>query len=122
MDPHPAIDREAYDRICQAQPTTVFCRFPLYWPAPPMVVSTKAGMHRVAWDLHYQPVGDDHDEELEATGAVPGRTYPAASAPWAPPGKYRVRLTVNGKSYEQPLTLRLDPRVKTPAAGLAKLA
>jgi hypothetical protein len=122
MDPHPAIDREAYDRICQAQPTTVFCRFPLYWPAPPMAVSTKAGMHRVAWDLHYQPVGDDHDEELEATGAVPGRTYPAASAPWAPPGKYRVRLTANGKSYEQPLTLRLDPRVKTPAAGLAKLA
>lgn len=122
MDPHPAIDREAYDRICQAQPTTVFCRFPLYWPAPPMVISTKAGMHRVAWDLHYQPVGDDHEEELEATGAVPGHTYPAASAPWAPPGKYRVRLTVDGKSYEQPLTLRLDPRVKTPAAGLAKLA
>lgn len=122
MDPHPALDREAYDRICQAQPTTVFCRFPLYWPAPPMVISTKAGMHRVAWDLHYQPVGDDHDEELDATGAVPGRTYPAASAPWAPPGRYRVRLTANGKTYEQPLTLRLDPRVKTPAAGLAKLA
>jgi hypothetical protein len=39
-----------------------------------------------------------------------------------PPGKYRVRLTVNGKSYEQPLTLRLDPRVKPPAAGLARLA
>jgi len=122
MDPHPALDREAYERICEAQPTTVFCRFPLYWPAPPMVISTKRGMHRVEWDLHYQPVGDDHDEELEATGAVPGRTYPAASAPWAAPGKYTVRLTVNGRKYEQPLTLRLDPRVKTPAAGLAKLA
>ena len=122
MEPHPALDREAYDRICQAQPTTVFCRFPLYWPAPPMVISTAKGMHRIAWDLHYQPVGDDQNEELDATGAVPGRTYPAASAPWAPPGKYTVRLTVNGKKYEQPLTLRLDPRVKTPAAGLAKLA
>jgi hypothetical protein len=32
-----------------------------------------------------------------------------------------VRLTANGKSYMQPLTLRLDPRVKTPAAGLAQL-
>ncbi len=122
MDPHPAIDREKYEQICEAQPTTVFCRFPLYWPAPPMVISTKAGMHRVEWDLHYQPVGDKENEESEATGAVPGRTYPAASAPWAPPGKYRVRLIVNGKSYEQPLTLRLDPRVRTPAAGLAKLA
>ena len=33
-----------------------------------------------------------------------------------------MRLTVDGKSYTQPLTLRLDPRVKTPAAGLAQLA
>ena len=122
MDPHPAIDREKYEQICEAAPTTVFCRFPLYWPAPPMVISTKAGMHRVEWDLHYQPVGDKENEETEATGAVPGRSYPAASAPWAPPGKYRVRLIVNGNTYEQPLTLRLDPRVKTPAAGLAKLA
>jgi len=27
-------------------------------------------------------------------------------------------LTVNGKSYTQPLTLKMDPRVKTPMAGL----
>jgi hypothetical protein len=33
-----------------------------------------------------------------------------------------VRLTVDGKQYTQPLTLRLDPRVTTPAAGLAQLA
>ena len=43
-------------------------------------------------------------------------------APWAPPGTYTVRLTADGKQYEQPLTLRLDPRVKTSAAGLAQLA
>jgi hypothetical protein len=29
---------------------------------------------------------------------------------------------VDGKQYTQPLTLRLDPRVKTSAAGLAQLA
>jgi hypothetical protein len=52
---------------------------------------------------------------------VPHHTYPAVNAPWAPPGTYTVRLTVDGKSYTQPLTLRLDPRVKTPAAGLAQL-
>ena len=45
-----------------------------------------------------------------------------ANSPWAAPGAYTVRLTVNGKSYTQPLTLKLDPRVKTPAAGLAQLA
>jgi hypothetical protein len=32
-----------------------------------------------------------------------------------------VRLSAGGKSYTQPLTLHLDPRVKTPAAGLATL-
>jgi hypothetical protein len=30
------------------------------------------------------------------------------------PGKYTVRLTVGGQVYEQPLTVRMDPRVKTP--------
>jgi ABC-type phosphate transport system auxiliary subunit len=34
------------------------------------------------------------------------------------PGRYVVKLTVNGKSQEQPLTLRMDPRIKTPAAEL----
>jgi hypothetical protein len=34
------------------------------------------------------------------------------------PGEYTVKLTVNGKSYTQPLTVRMDPRVKTPADGL----
>ena len=33
-----------------------------------------------------------------------------------------MRLTVEGKKYTQPLTLKLDPRVKTSAVGLAQLA
>src|SRR5262249_819118 len=57
-----------------------------------------------------------------ANGAVPHRTYPAVNAPWAGPGTYTVRLTVDGKSYNQPLTLRLDPRVKTLAADLTTLS
>ena len=47
---------------------------------------------------------------------------PVVNAPWAPPGQYTVRLTVDGKTYTQPLTLKLDPRVKTSPAGLAQLA
>ncbi|HWJ22975.1 MAG TPA: hypothetical protein VNS52_11535, partial [Gemmatimonadaceae bacterium] len=123
--PHPALDPEAYDRLCQRTPTAAYCGLPMYWPAPPMVISTAKGMHRVSWDLRWQPVlpdtSGDGDEDA-ATGAVPHRTYPPAMAPWAPPGTYTVRLTVGGKSFTQPLTLRLDPRVKTPAAGLARLA
>jgi hypothetical protein len=53
---------------------------------------------------------------------VPRRSVHSAAAPWAPPGRYTVRLAVDGRSYTQPLTLRLDPRVRTPALGLQQLA
>jgi hypothetical protein len=36
----------------------------------------------------------------------------------AHPGRYTVRLTVGGRRFEQPLTLKMDPRVKTPPEGL----
>jgi len=122
-NPDPALDPAAYDRVCRANPNAQDCALPLYWPAPPMVVSTKKGMHRFAWDLHYAPIPGAAGRGGEGGGgAVPHRTYDEPYAPWAPPGQYTVRLTVNGKSYTQPLTLRLDPRVKTPAAGLTQLA
>jgi hypothetical protein len=34
------------------------------------------------------------------------------------PGTYKVTLTVAGQSYSQPLTVKMDPRIKTPAADL----
>ncbi len=36
------------------------------------------------------------------------------------PGKYSVVLTVDGQSYTQPLTIEMDPRVKTSIADLQK--
>jgi hypothetical protein len=35
---------------------------------------------------------------------------------------YTVRLTVDGAAVTQPITVKLDPRVKTPAPALAQLA
>jgi DNA repair exonuclease SbcCD ATPase subunit len=49
-----------------------------------------------------------HDTPLEPHGA------------WALPGRYTVKLVVDGASYTQPLVLKMDPRVKTPADDLAK--
>jgi hypothetical protein len=40
--------------------------------------------------------------------------------PWVQPGQYVVRLTVEGKTLEQPLTVKMDPRVKAPAEVLAR--
>src|SRR6185437_8411030 len=53
--------------------------------------------------------------------AVPHRTYPGVAAPWAPPGAYTVRLTVDGHSTTQPLTIKMDPRVTTSPAALEQL-
>ncbi|MBX9929078.1 MAG: hypothetical protein K2X99_09215 [Gemmatimonadaceae bacterium] len=124
FEPDPGKDLAAYDEVCQTNPTAAYCGLPLYWPAPQYIISTKAGMHRFSWDLKYDPVSPQDlipagDEE--ATGAVPGRTYPQYNVPWAPPGKYTVRLTANGVTVTQPLTLVLDPRVRIAPAALARL-
>ncbi|HEY8311520.1 MAG TPA: hypothetical protein VIG47_13235, partial [Gemmatimonadaceae bacterium] len=121
-NPDPATNPIAYNKICQANPAAADCGLPLYWPAPPMVISTREGMHRMSWDLHFNPITVGAGGGEGGEGAVPHRTYNAVNAPWAPPGNYTVRLTVGGKNYTQPLTLRLDPRVTTPAAALAQLA
>ena len=71
--------------------------------------------------MHYRPIEcTGHSES--ATGALPHRTYFAATTPWAPPGSYTVRLTVDGKTFTQPLKVVLDPRVKTPSAAIAQVS
>jgi hypothetical protein len=124
-DPHPALDPASYDRICQKRPAAPDCGVPLYWPAPPLRLSPRAGMHRFEWDMRYEPVGGDSLQDagdVNDVGAVPHRSVHSARAPWAPPGRYTLRLRVSGRTLTQPLLVRLDPRVKTPAAGLAQLA
>lgn len=114
-DPDPALQRAAYDKVCQSSPQSPDCSVPLYWPSRIKSVATSAGMHRISWNMRYQPLATER-EEIQI--AVPQRSSPPPSSPWAPPGDYTVRLTVAGKNYTQPLSVRLDPRVKTPAAAL----
>ena len=52
--------------------------------------------------------------------AVPWNTAPAPTSPWIMPGEYTLVLTVDGQKYTQPLTVQMDPRVKTPVADLQK--
>ncbi len=89
---------------------------PPYWLRPAQKLAADPGMHRFLWDLHYAPVPGEPPQYPIA--AVYRNTAPAPTSPWAMPGKYTVVLTVRGKSYEQPLTLVMDPRVKTSNADL----
>ena len=111
--PDPATDPVAYNKLCQQTPTAPDCGLPLYWPAPPQVLRTTAGMHRFSWDMHYDPIpGGAGGGRGGGGGAVPHRTYPAVASPWVAPGSYTVRLTANGKTLTQPITVKMDPRVK----------
>ena len=84
---------------------------PPYWLRPAQQLAADPGMHRFLWDLHHAPVPGEAPQYPIA--AVYRNTAPAPTSPWVMPGKYRVVLTVGGKSYEQPLTVVMDPRVKT---------
>ncbi len=97
---------------------------PLYWYRPPLTLKASAGTHRFLWDMRYQPLeaGGGRGRGGLPMTAVPYNTAPVPNSIWAPPGIYTVKLTVDGRTLQQPLTLRLDPRIKAPAAGLAKLA
>src|SRR5207247_1648275 len=91
-------------------------RIPAYWIRSPQLLSTNAGMHRFLWDMHYTPVPNVQPEfPMSATYR---NTAPAPTSPWVAPGDYTVVLTVDGKSFAQPLTVQMDPRVKTSAADL----
>ena len=91
---------------------------PRYWVRPPQMLAATPGLHRFLWDMHLAPIPGVQAEY--PISAVPHNTAPAATSPWVLPGQYTVVLTAGGHSYTQPLTVRMDPRVKTAAPALAE--
>ena len=89
---------------------------PQYWIRKPKILSSSAGMHRWAWDLHYPSPRAARSEYPIA--AIPGDTPRSPQGPMAVPGQYMVRLTVHGRMFSEPLTLKMDPRVKTSQSDL----
>jgi photosystem II stability/assembly factor-like uncharacterized protein len=89
---------------------------PLYWIRMLKILPASAGMHRWVWDLRY-PAPDSLRHEYPISG-VPHDTPRAPLGPLALPGEYTVRLTANGHTFTAPLTVKMDPRVNTPPAGL----
>jgi hypothetical protein len=89
---------------------------PWYWVRPPQTLETSPGAHRVVWDLRYPtPPFPSRDFPISA---VPGRTPLEPRGPLLPPGRYSVRLIVDGVGYTRQFDVRMDPRVKTPVEAL----
>jgi hypothetical protein len=89
---------------------------PQLWVRPPRILPATAGLHRWVWDLHGPPPESLRHEYPIA--AVPHDTPRLPQGPEALPGAYTVKLTVDGHTYTAPLTIKMDPRVKTPPADL----
>ncbi len=91
---------------------------PIYWVRPFHALSTEPGMHRWVWDLLY--TAPKTAERAYPISAIPHDTPLHPVGPRALPGRYTARLIADGHTYSEPFTVKMDPRVKTSAAGLAK--
>jgi len=91
---------------------------PSYWLAHPEPLTKNTGENRFVWDLRYAPPPVlRHEYPISALyQGTPGLPLGAS----ATPGKYTVRLTVNGRSFEQPLEVAMDPRVDVSNDALAR--
>jgi hypothetical protein len=89
---------------------------PTYWIRPAQILSAEAGAHRFVWDLHYPP--PEGINRSYPIGAIVHDTPSEPRGPWVMPGQYTAKLTVGDKSFTQPLTIKMDPRVKTTPEGL----
>ena len=89
---------------------------PAYWVRQPRILSASTGTHRWVWNLHYpDPSVLTHEYPISA---IPHDTPRLPLGTSVLPGNYTVRLTVNGKSYTQPLIVKMDPRVRATPADL----
>lgn len=94
---------------------------PPYWIRQQQILSSEPGSHRFTWDMHYQPLAIP---PFYAIAAIYMNTAPNPSSPWVLPGTYTLYLTVHHSGdmqiYKQQIEIKMDPRVKTPVAGLQK--
>ncbi len=75
------------------------------------LLPTAPGVNRFVWDLHDK-----------GPARIPGAAGWGFGnlGPFALPGDYQVRLTTDGKTLDEPLVVKEDPRVKTSLADLQK--
>jgi hypothetical protein len=82
---------------------------------PPMAIAERwfpksealekaVGMHRFVWNLTWGSSGSETGEPQDEDD------FFAPHGPRAAPGSYEVRLTVDGKTWTQPLRIVMDPR------------
>ena len=82
---------------------------PAFWVRTPEPLSTAVGMHRWIWDLRPTPPARPAGG---GGGGGGGGGFGGRGVSTVLPGTYTVKLTAGGKSYTQPLVVKMDPRAK----------
>ena len=89
---------------------------PDFWIEKPKPIPAEAGLNRINWNLRYDaPPAFGHNYEINAN---PGQTPPSPEGPLAMPGVYKVSLIVDGKTYQESVTVKNDPRSPANASDL----
>jgi hypothetical protein len=85
------------------------------WFPKPQRLGASPGMHRIVWNLAWDPSGKPEDDEPDdGEGRVP-------HAPRVAPGTYTIELEVDGKTVStEPWTLLKDPRSPATQAQFAQ--
>jgi hypothetical protein len=119
------LDAEGTVRACAASDAPVkpvdteAINVQAYWLEPALPPSAAAGMHRFALNVDAPrgfgeraaaPVADACHPGGKPEVAAASRGAGRRSAPYLHPGSYTLRLTVDGKTLEQPATVLADPR------------
>ena len=118
LDARGAVVRRFSSDDTVPEPPDSGVNIPPWWIRPPQHLSRDSAMHRLVWDLHGPPPPVvRHDYPI---AAILHDTPREPRGLWVLPGRYLVRLTVGGRSYTQPLSVRMDPRVRLAPGALVR--
>ena len=73
------------------------------WFPVPQILEASSGEHRFIWDLAAGGSGTGIDDDDDDSTSMP-------AGPRVPPGTYTLKLSVDGKTFTQPLHVTMDPR------------
>jgi photosystem II stability/assembly factor-like uncharacterized protein len=108
LDAHDRMVRRYSSAAHVPPPNPAQLKYAPEWAHPTAIPGAGPGMQRFVWDLHYAKLTQPDTQGQSEDGV------------WAPPGRYTVELTVDGRDYRQPLTVEADPRVKVSTAALQR--
>ena len=110
MDPAGELIRRysSEERPTPVDPNTL--NIPAFWRPTPEPLSAASGMHRWVWDL--RPTPPPATQRGQGGGGGGGGGGFGFNRPTVLPGRYTVRLSVDGQTLTQPLVVEPDPRSK----------